>query len=168
MYNKVILIGRISSINELRQGNSGNNFLSFRIAVNKNTRTNTNDGGTNFIPCVAFKANADFINKYLTKGSLVMIDGSINVNDYQDRNGNKNTSFDVIVNSISPLESKARREELAQKNFNTNSSPSKNEIPVQTPEQYHEFNKDNNYALDQILDKPASSSTIFGDDEDWE
>ncbi|UUM19591.1 MULTISPECIES: single-stranded DNA-binding protein [unclassified Mycoplasma] len=166
MYNKVILIGRIANIKELKQAQSGSNFVSFSVAVNKNTKSTPNDKA-NFIPCVAFKGNADFINKYLTKGSLVMIDGSISMSDYQDRNGNRNTSFDVIVNLITPLESKSRREELSQKNINNTQFSSRNEIPVQTPEQYLQLNKNNDYVLDQISDQPASS-VMFDNEEDWE
>lgn len=166
MYNKVILIGRISVINELRQGQSGNNFVTFSLAVNRNTRQDSNTNNAYFIPCVAFRGTADFINKFLTKGALVMVEGSININDYQDRNGNRNTRFDVIVNSISPLESRARREEIAQRNANNNYQV-RNEIPVQTPEEYRQFNQNNSYASDEIPTNPNVPSSIF-DDDDWE
>ncbi|WP_025755600.1 single-stranded DNA-binding protein [Mycoplasmopsis cricetuli] len=170
MYNKVILIGRISTDLHLKQGNNGNGYLSFNLAINRVTRQQIGDNNTIFVPCVAFRQTADYMNKYLNKGALVSIEGSISISSYQDKNGNSATSFDIIVNNIIPLESRARREEILQQkgNYSFENNYKSNDILVQTPEQYKEFNKDIDSFVDNINENNDKSTSSMFDDVDWE
>ena len=94
--NVVIIMGRLTKSPELKTTNSGISVTSFTVAVNRNY---SKDGETDFINCVAWRNTAEFITKYFTKGQMIAIKGSLQQRSYEDKNGNKRTSFDVLVDT---------------------------------------------------------------------
>ena len=62
---------------------------------------------TDFINCVAWRQNAEFITKYFQKGSMIAVQGSIQVRSYDDRNGVRRTATEIVVSSVSFCGSKA-------------------------------------------------------------
>lgn len=93
--NKVILIGRLVKDIEPKYSSNGNMWLSNTLAVDRKFEKDKTD----FINIKAFNKTAEFIEKYLKKGSKIAIVGELRVNTYETENG-KRTSTEVIVNEI--------------------------------------------------------------------
>lgn len=114
--NRVELIGRLTTKPELRYTSSNIAYSRVSIAIN---RPITNDNGektADFINVIVWRNQAENICKYLDKGSLVGIEGTIQTGSYTDDKGNKRISFDVVANRVEFLESKNKN---AQNNENT-------------------------------------------------
>lgn len=94
MFNKVVLVGRISTDLELRETSNGKSYCRFNLAVNRINE------GTDFIPVTVWNKQAENLVQYQNKGSLILIDGSISMNNYTDQNGNNRTSFEVIAQNV--------------------------------------------------------------------
>ncbi len=101
--NKVLLIGRITSELEIQQTTSNNNYVRFSVAVKRPYNKNEVD----FIPIIAWKSQADFVSKYLTKGSMISIEGRWNTSTYESKEGKKITRYEVNADRVQGLESKA-------------------------------------------------------------
>ena len=104
--NKVILGGRLTTTPELKQTQGGTAVCSFNIAVNRKYQKDGNQE-TDFIPCVAWRATAEFISKYFDKGSSICIIGEIQTRSWQDNNGNKRYATEVIVDEANFVDSKS-------------------------------------------------------------
>lgn len=99
--NIVGLIGRITYPLELKVTTSGVSVLRFQIAVDRNYTPKGEERKADFIDCVAWRGTAEFIGKYFKKGDLIAIDGSIQTENYTDKNGNKRKAVEVVVNNAS-------------------------------------------------------------------
>lgn len=97
MLNVVVLMGRLTATPELRTTNSGISVTSFSVAINRNYSKQGQENDTDFINCVAWRNNAEFISKYFEKGQMIAIQGSLRQNSYTDKDGNKRTTYDVQV-----------------------------------------------------------------------
>lgn len=103
--NKVILIGRLCADPEYRQTTSGISVCRFRIAVDRPRRKDA-EQAADFIGCTAWRQTAEFISRYFSKGSKIVVEGSLRNNDYNDSNGVKHYGMDVLVDSVEFGESK--------------------------------------------------------------
>ena len=96
--NKVILAGRLTSDPELRQTQSGVSSCRFTIAVDRGfTDKNTGERQADFISCVAWRGTAEFISRYFNKGKMIIVEGSLRNNNYQDRNHPDVTHYGMDV-----------------------------------------------------------------------
>ncbi len=102
MINRVILTGRLTNNVELRQTNDGTLFTYFTIAVNRQV---SSSNSTDFVPCVAWRAQAELLKNYLGKGSLIGIEGRLEVFTTQ-QDGQYKTRINVNVSQIHFLEPK--------------------------------------------------------------
>ena len=103
--NKVILIGRLTRETE---SFNGNNTLTVKFDVAVDRRYKREGQPTSdFFRCVAFGKTAEFIEKYFTKGSKIVIDGEIQNNNWTDQNGQKHYGDQIVVNQAEFGESKA-------------------------------------------------------------
>lgn len=96
MLNKTILNGRLTKAPELKQTNSGNSVCGFTIAVDRNRDREKTD----FVPIVAWGKTAEFVNQWFGKGDLITIVGRIEVRSYEDKDGNKRTSTEIIAEEV--------------------------------------------------------------------
>lgn len=105
MLNKALLQGRLTKDPELKATKSGVSVTTFALAVN---RSYQKDGKqeTDFINCVAWRSTAEFVCKYFQKGMQAVVDGSIQTRSYTDKDGNKRTAFEVVVDNIYFADSK--------------------------------------------------------------
>ena len=94
MLNTVILMGRLTADPELRTTNNNLSVLSFSVAVDRNYQAQGQERQADFINCVAWRQNADFISKYFRKGQMIAIEGSIQTRSYEDKSGAKRTAFE--------------------------------------------------------------------------
>ena len=103
--NKVILGGRLTDTPELKQTNSGVNFVNFTMAVNR-PYSKGQDKQTDFINVVAWRQRAEFVVQWFKKGSSICIVGSIQTRAYEDKDGKKRTATDVVADEVGFVDSK--------------------------------------------------------------
>ena len=99
--NSVHLIGRLTKDIEIVQTQSGTDIANFTLAINRNKEE------TDFIRCVAFNKTAEVLNNYTSKGSQIGVEGSIRVENFEDKEGNKRTAVKVNAYRIELLDSKS-------------------------------------------------------------
>ena len=96
MLNNISVMGRLTADPELRVTPNGVSVCSFTIANDKDFKK---DGDApNWIDCVAWRNEADFISRCFKKGALIIITGSLNTRQFEDKNGNKRKVTEVVVN----------------------------------------------------------------------
>lgn len=105
MLNRVILIGRLTSNPELKYTGSNKPYTRICVAVNRFSE------GTDFINVTVWNKQAENVCEYLGKGSLVMIEGSLSVNSYEDSEGNRRTSTEVMAQNVQFLDRKNNNSE---------------------------------------------------------
>lgn len=99
MLNRFIGIGRITRDLEPKTTQSGVSVLNFTIAVDRDIK-NGDEKVTDFIDCVAWRHNADFLAKYAGKGRLVCVDGNLQSRKWQDKDGNNRTSWEIVTSNV--------------------------------------------------------------------
>ena len=107
MLNCVTLMGRLVADPELRTTTTGRSVCTFSIAVDRSYAKAGEQRQTDFINIVAWENTATFISRYFGKGSMIAIQGSIQTRQYEDKNGNKRTAFEVIAREVSFCGSKS-------------------------------------------------------------
>lgn len=106
--NKVLLVGRLTRDPEVRysQGENAKAIARFSIAVDRRFKQQGDEQSADFINCVAFGKNAEFFEKYCTKGTKMVIEGRIQTGSYTNKDGQKVYTTDVIVETQEFAESK--------------------------------------------------------------
>ena len=94
--NCVILCGRTTTDIDIRTTASGKSVTSFALAVD---RPGANDK-TDFIPIVAWEKTAEFLNKYISKGRKIIVEGFLSTRKYEDKNGNSRVAYEVVANRV--------------------------------------------------------------------
>ncbi len=107
MLNVIALVGRFVADPELRHTTSGIATCSFRIAVNRNFVKQGEERKADFIDIVTWRGTAEFVCKYFSKGNLVAVNGSLQTRNYEDKNGNKRTAYEVVADNVNFVESKS-------------------------------------------------------------
>ncbi|RYG28189.1 single-stranded DNA-binding protein, partial [bacterium] len=104
-FNSVTLVGRLTRDPEMRTTTTGKNFATFSIAVNK--RFKPNDGGpeADFFNCKVWGQTADYVNQYVQKGRLVLVQGRIETRKYQDKDGNNREAIDIVCDQVTAMDS---------------------------------------------------------------
>ena len=107
--NKWIGMGRLTRDPEVRYSQSGSAVANFSVAIDRRYKR---DGETtaDFFNCTAFGKTGEFVEKYLRKGLKVVIEGELQNNNYEDKNGTKHYSVQIIVNQIEFAESKSSQD----------------------------------------------------------
>ena len=100
MLNVTAIMGRLVADPELRTTPAGVNVCRFRIACDRNFAKPGEQRQADFVDIVAWRQQADFVCRYFQKGSLVAINGRLQTNNYQDKNGNNRTAFAVVAENI--------------------------------------------------------------------
>lgn len=102
MLNKVVLMGRLTADPELRQTNSGVNSCRFTIAVDRNFVPQGGERQADFISCIAWRQQAEFISRYFAKGRMICVEGNLRTGSYDDRNHPdvKHYTTDVYVDAV--------------------------------------------------------------------
>ncbi len=98
--NQVVLMGRLTKNPELKATPSGVSVASFTLAVDRKFKNAAGERQADFIPVVTWRNTADFVGKYLAKGSKVIVTGSIQTRNYTDKEGRKVYITEVIADEI--------------------------------------------------------------------
>lgn len=103
--NKVILTGRITKDPEIRFTQSGMSNLRFTVAVDRiGSRDANGNKQADFISCVAFGQQADFISRFIKKGYMLSVEGRIQTGSYQGQDNQIRYTTDVIVERVENLQ----------------------------------------------------------------
>ena len=112
MLNKVILMGRLVAAPELKRTSSGLAVTSFILAVDRKYNKE-GEKKTDFITIVAWRQTAEFICKYFSKGSAIVICGELQTRSWTDDAGKKHYATEVMAHEVSFAESKKSSEAAA-------------------------------------------------------
>jgi len=104
--NKVILMGRLARDPELRTTQSGINVCSFTVACDRRFQKAGEEKQADFINCIAWRQQAEFVSKFFTKGMRIALDGSIQTRSWDDNDGNKRYATEVVVDHAEFAQSK--------------------------------------------------------------
>lgn len=100
MLNVVAIMGRLAADPQLRQTTTGKNVASFRIACDRGRKDANGQSQTDWLDCVAWDRQAEFVCRYFQKGSLIVVDGRLQTRQYQDKNGNNRTAVEIVASNI--------------------------------------------------------------------
>ena len=101
MLNHIIIMGRLTRDPELRRTGSGIAVASFSLAVDRDF--GGRDGGereTDFIDCVAWRQTGEFVSKYFTKGRMAVVSGRLQIRSWNDKDGNKRRTAEVVADNV--------------------------------------------------------------------
>ena len=93
-------MGRMVRDPELNQSDNGTNICKFTVAINRDFKNQNGEYEADFINCVSFGKNAEFINKYFSKGSMIGITGRLQIRKW-DKDGENRYAAEIVVNSTS-------------------------------------------------------------------
>lgn len=117
--NKSILMGRLTKDPEVRYSRGAEPMAIARYTLAVNIRfKRQGEAEADFIPCVAFGKQGEFAEKYLTKGQMIAITGRLQVRNWEDNNGNKRITTEVVVEEQYFAESKKSNAENGRKREN--------------------------------------------------
>lgn len=105
--NVVAIMGRLTYEPELRVTPSNVSVLRLQVAVDRSYTPKNQERQADFIDCVAWRSTAEFISRYFHKGQMIALTGSIQTDNYTDKNGEQRKVVDVVVNEASFCGSKS-------------------------------------------------------------
>lgn len=101
MLNVAAIMGRLTADPELKSTQSGVSVTSFTLAVDRSYAKAGTERQTDFINVVAWRSTAEFVCRYFTKGQMMAVSGPIQTRNYEDKQGNKRTAFEIVANDVS-------------------------------------------------------------------
>ena len=104
--NKVFLIGYLVADPELKTTQSGISVCSFRIGVSRRFKNQDGTTSSDFIDIVTWRQQAEFVCKYFRKGKPILVCGSLQTRTWQDQQGNKRYTVEVVADEVSFVESR--------------------------------------------------------------
>lgn len=112
MLNQIVLMGRLTRDPELRRTGSGLAVASFSVAVDRDfPNKQTGERETDFINCVAWRQTGEFVSKYFSKGSMIVVSGRLQMRKWVDDSGNNRVSAEVVADNVYFGESKKKEEQ---------------------------------------------------------
>lgn len=100
MLNRIVLMGRLTRDPELRRTQSGTAVVSFSVACDRDYAAQGAERETDFIDIVAWRGTAEFVDKYFSKGRMIVVAGRLQIRNWEDKDGNKRRSAEVVADSV--------------------------------------------------------------------
>ena len=104
--NRVCLVGRLTAKPELRMTSTGVATTRFTVAVNRNRKNEQGVREADFINILAWRAQAELICNYFDKGNQIGLEGRIQTGSYDDKDGNKRYTTEVVVDQVHFIDSR--------------------------------------------------------------
>lgn len=133
--NKVILVGRLTKDVEVRE-NGDKAVARFSLAVNRPFKNKNGEYEANFPNCVAFGKTADFIDEWFKKGDPIGIAGRIQTGSYENKNGDKVYTTDVVVESAEFVGGKKDRDDHTKGSGKSSRNSKKRDYEDEADEEY--------------------------------
>ena len=127
MLNRIDIMGRICNDIELRRTGNGVAVASFTVAVERDFKSG-GEKETDFIDCVAWKQTGEFVQKYFAKGRMIVVSGRLQIRNWNDKDGNKRKTAEVVVDNAYFGDSK-----------NTSAAPAQNFAPIEEADEVLPF-----------------------------
>ncbi len=100
MLNTIVLMGRLTHTPELKTTRSGVSVVQFNIAVDRDFTRQGEEKQTDFFDVIAWRSTAEFVSRYMTKGQLIAVQGSMQSRKWQDKNGSNRISWEVQADNV--------------------------------------------------------------------
>lgn len=101
MLNKVFIMGRLTRDPELRHTQTGTAVASFSLAVDRDFKDKqTGERPTDFIDVVVWRNTAEFVSRYFAKGRMAVVVGSLQIRSWEDKDGNRRRTAEVVADSV--------------------------------------------------------------------
>lgn len=148
MYNKVVLVGRLTHDPELRYTNNGVPIVRYSLAVNRTYKNAEGVQETDFLTIVSWRKLAEISAKFLKKGKLVLVEGSIQSRKYQAQDGSTRTTVEIQAEQMKMLDSKGAKYE---------EETPREQTPVMKKQEYsvpekktNDFSKEDNKQMEDL------------------
>ena len=115
MLNHITAAGRLTKDPDLRRTQNGVAVSSFTIACDRDIKDASGNKQTDFIDCVAWRNTAEFVDKYLTRGRMVIVSGRLQMREWTDKSGAKRKNAEILAENVYFADSK-RAVENTEKN----------------------------------------------------
>jgi len=136
MINRTILVGRLTKDPELRYTSGNIAFARFTLAVNRTFTGPSGDREADFIQCIVWRKQAENLARFVKKGSLIGVEGRIQTGSYDDKDGIRKFTTDVVCDSVQFLEPKGSDNEQQDNDYNNDyKQPYYDEKPQQKKQQ---------------------------------
>ena len=136
MINRVTLVGRLGRDPEMRQTGTGTPIVNFSVATNESWKDKNGEQQerTEWHKIIAWGRLAEICNEYLTKGKQVYIEGRLQTNEWEDKDGNKRYTTEVVANEMKMLGTRSEEgytspSEQASKGGEMDSGLTEDDIP---------------------------------------
>lgn len=124
MLNHITIMGRLTRDPELRRTASGVAVASFTVAVDRDFAEKGKEKETDFIECVAWRQTGEFVSKHFTKGKMIVVSGRLQIRKWNDKDGNKRSTAEVVADNVYFGDSKKETDNApAQNNFGGYAQP---------------------------------------------
>lgn len=154
MLNIITIQGRLTRDPELRRTGTGLAVASFCVACGRDyPNKDTGEKEVDFIDCVAWRQTGEFVSKYFNKGAMIILSGRLQLRKWVDKDGNKRTTAEIVVDNVYFGGSKKEQESAPMPFSNVPYYNGYSSLPPQSP-----FNA---YGV-----KPAVSDFAMLDDDD--
>ena len=111
MLNHIVIMGRLTRAPELRKTQSGTPVASFTLACERDFAPQGETRETDFIDIVAWRYTAEFVDKYFSKGQMAVVSGRLQIRNWEDKEGNKRRSAEILADHVYFGEGKKDRAE---------------------------------------------------------
>ncbi len=133
MFNRVILIGRLTHDPELKYTPSGTPVARFSLAVDRGRKNQQGEKETDFIRCSTWNKNAELVSNYLQKGRLVAVEGSLRIDVVEQQDGQRRQYVEVVCNTVRFLDRGKDQQQSATGNdfmsFGQEVDPHSDDVP---------------------------------------
>ena len=101
MLNKIFIMGRLVRDPEMRHTQNGTPVTSFTLAVDRDFKDKqSGERATDFIDCIAWRSTAEFVCNYFGKGRMAVVEGSLQIREWKDKDGNNRRSTEVVAENV--------------------------------------------------------------------
>lgn len=147
--NKVIITGRLTTKPELRQTSGNIPFTRFTVASQRTFTSSNGEREADFINVVVWRKQAENVCNFLNKGSLVLVEGRLQNNNYTNKEGVMQYTVEVTVDNVEFLETKSQSQNNQNnQNYNRNTSNNNSSNP------FAQFEEQPSFASNQVDNDP--------------
>ena len=100
MFNKIILMGRITHDLQLKTTPSGVSVCSFSIAVDRRYQVKGEEKKADFFNIVTWRQQAEFVTRYFAKGRMILVEGELQTRTYTDKNGQEVRVVEIVADQV--------------------------------------------------------------------
>ena len=122
-FNRVILVGNLVADPELKTTPNGTSVTRFRIAVNRRFTRTGEQPQTDFFEIVAWRQSAEFVSRFFTKGSSILVSGTLQNRNWTDNNNVKHYSTEIVADEVTFAGRKGEGQPMSANNIPTYGAP---------------------------------------------